>query len=143
MLRTDCKLLGSILHAGALGIVALEDAADKLQATSSVEYVVIVCDLSDHVQKVLSGLQAGGGNIRSLFLTAPSSPKRCAEGEILLSGNARSVTVSWLPLFFAPCACLPQPTIMLSGAHVAPQHTLGRANTADDFGSLAYQVACR
>jgi hypothetical protein len=140
VLRADGKLLGSILHAGALRVAALEDVPGELPETEAgaVEYVVVVCDLSERVLKACEALQAGGGRVRSVLLTAPSCAKRCAEGELRLSGG--SVAVSWLPLFFAPFVCLPQPTVMLSGAQLTAQHVSGRAAAPDELGALAYQA---
>jgi hypothetical protein len=103
------------------------------------DYVVLVCDLSERVHAALLALaEDAGGNIRSVALTAPSSLKRCAEGELRLGANAPPIPLSWAPLFFAPLPCVPQPTVLVAGAVLPPAH--GAAATPESLGALAFQT---
>jgi hypothetical protein len=105
----------------------------------SFDYVVLVRDLSERVHAALLVLAGdAGGNIRSVALTAPSSLKRCAEGELRLGANSPTIPLSWAPLFFAPLPCVPQPTVLLAGAVLPPAH--GAAATPESLGALAFQT---
>ena len=95
----DSALLSVLLNGGAARVAALSDA--KIGEAAQ-ELVVLAGDLGEHVTRSLLALQAAGGHIRGIVLTAPSSRQRCAQGEVRLSGSAPPVPISWAPLCFAP-----------------------------------------
>jgi len=64
VLRADSNLLASVLNAGALAVVALADATSTASSrppteAGSVDYVVLVSDLSECVTAQLLALQVG------------------------------------------------------------------------------------
>lgn len=76
----------------ALRIISLDALAATCRHLSparqeKVDYVVLVSDLCERVHAALLALQGTGGSIKSVQLTAPSSLKRCAKGELKLGGD--------------------------------------------------------
>ena len=138
----DSALLSVLLNGGAARVAALSDA--KIGEAAQ-ELVVLAGDLGEHVTRSLLALQAAGGHIRGIVLTAPSSRQRCAQGEVRLSGSAPPVPISWAPLCFAPLRCAPQPTMVLCGGSSGPSPSLcstaavtEEGGAREELGSLAY-----